>query len=174
MIKQENVYKIGKLGKPHGVKGELSFMFDDDIFDRVDADCLLLNIDDILVPFFIEEYRFRGSETALVKFDGIDTQDDARELTNIDVFFPRDLSDNDDATASFASIIGYKLIDNHTNNSIGDIISVDTSTLNTLMEVNVGNSKTILVPASNELIVEVNVEKRELIINIPDGILDLE
>ena len=55
MIKQEDVYRIGRLGKPHGVRGELSFQFEDDIFDRVDADYLILDIDGILVPFFIEE-----------------------------------------------------------------------------------------------------------------------
>ena len=31
MIRTEEVYKIGKIGKPHGVKGEVSFMFDDDV-----------------------------------------------------------------------------------------------------------------------------------------------
>ena len=40
MIKKETIYKIGKIGKPHGVDGEVSFHFDDDIFDRVDADYL--------------------------------------------------------------------------------------------------------------------------------------
>ena len=74
MIKQEEVFKIGRLGKAHGVKGELSFMFDDDVFDRVDADYLVLDVDGILVPFFIEEYRFRSDSTALVKFEGVDTQ----------------------------------------------------------------------------------------------------
>ena len=54
MIKAEEVYKIGRLGKAHGVKGEVSFQFDDDIFDRVDADYLVLDIDGILVPFFME------------------------------------------------------------------------------------------------------------------------
>ena len=48
MIKPEEVYKIGRLGKAHGVKGEVSFQFDDDIFDRVDADYLVLDIDGIL------------------------------------------------------------------------------------------------------------------------------
>ena len=56
MIKQEDVYKIGKIGKPHGINGELSFMFDDDIFDRVDFDYLILMIKGILVPFFMEAY----------------------------------------------------------------------------------------------------------------------
>ena len=60
MIKREDVYKIGRLGKAHGVKGEVSFQFDDDIFDTTDADYLILDIDGILVPFFMEEYRFRS------------------------------------------------------------------------------------------------------------------
>ena len=44
MIKREEVYKIGKLGKVHGIKGEISFLFDDDVFDRTDADYLILDI----------------------------------------------------------------------------------------------------------------------------------
>ena len=60
MKRREDVYKIGRLGKPHGVKGEISFNFDDDIFDREDADYIILDIDGILVPFFIEEYRFKN------------------------------------------------------------------------------------------------------------------
>ena len=41
MIRQEEVFKIGKIGKPHGVKGEVAFRFSDDVFDRVDADYLI-------------------------------------------------------------------------------------------------------------------------------------
>ena len=63
MIRQEEVYKIGKIGKPHGVKGELTLFFDDDVFDRVDADYLVLLIDGILVPFYFEEWRFKSGET---------------------------------------------------------------------------------------------------------------
>lgn len=40
MIRHEDVYRIGRIGKPHGVGGELSFMFDDDVFDRCDAEYL--------------------------------------------------------------------------------------------------------------------------------------
>lgn len=57
MIRQEDVYRIGRIGKPHGVGGELTFAFDDDVFDRCDAEYLVLDIDGILVPFFMESYR---------------------------------------------------------------------------------------------------------------------
>ena len=83
MIKREDVYKIGRLGKAHGVKGEVSFQFDDDIFDTTDADYLILEIDGILVPFFMEEYRFRNDSLALVKFCDVDTQQRASELRSL-------------------------------------------------------------------------------------------
>ena len=106
MIRREDVYRIGKIGKPHGVKGEVSFQFDDDIFDRTDADFLILELDGILVPFFMEEYRFRSDSLALMKLEGIDTQERARELTNCEVFFPREQQD-DEENLSWAAIIGF-------------------------------------------------------------------
>ena len=102
MIRKEDVYKIGRLGKVHGVKGEITFMFDDDVFDRVDADYLVLEVDGILVPFFIEEYRFRSDSTAIMKFEDIDTQERARELTNCDVYFPRALVPVEEGPVTFS------------------------------------------------------------------------
>ena len=93
MIKKEEVYKIGVINKPHGIKGEVSFTFNDDIFDRVECDYLVLLLDGILVPFFIEEYRFRSDDVALVKFEGIETAERARMLTNVEVYFPKKYMD---------------------------------------------------------------------------------
>ena len=106
MIRKEEVYKIGRLGKVHGIKGEISFLLDDDVFDRVDADYLVLDVDGILVPFFIEEYRFKTDSNVLMKFDGIDTQERARELTGCDVYFPRALAESDEDNLSWAEMIG--------------------------------------------------------------------
>ena len=58
---------------------------EDDIFDRTDADYLVLELDNIMVPFFIEEYYFKTDTTALIKFEGIDTLERAKEFANIDV-----------------------------------------------------------------------------------------
>ena len=71
MIKKDEVFKIGIFNKPHGVKGEISFTFTDDIFDRVECEYLVCLLDGIFVPFFIEEYRFRSDTTALVKLEGV-------------------------------------------------------------------------------------------------------
>ena len=166
-------YKIGKIGKPHGVQGEVSFMFDDDVFDRVDADYLMLSIDGILVPFFIEEYRFKGSETALVKFCDVDTQDDARELTGCDVFFSRRQADDDEGPLSTAQIVGYTLVLAGTGEHIGQVEEVEMSTLNTLFVVRRPDGSQTLIPAHDEFVTSIDTARREITLTLPDGLLDL-
>lgn len=168
MIREEDVYKIGRIGKAHGIRGEVSFLVDDDVFDRTDADYLILETEGILVPFFIEEYRFKTDTNVLMKFDGIDSQDKARELTGCDVYFPRAASDSGDEI-SWAEIIGYQLTDSDSGQAIGRITAIDDSTQNTLFELEDGR----LIPASEELITDVDREKRIIKIILPEGILEL-
>ena len=173
MIKREDVFKIGRLGKPHGVKGEISFQFDDDVFDRVDADYLFVEIEGLLVPFFMEEYRFRSDDVALMTFEGIDTEEKAEELTGCDVYFPRSLAaDDDKETVSKAEIIGYKVIDAESGKTVGSISAVDDSTVNLLFDVNTGNDD-ILIPASPELIKDIDRKAHTITLSIPDGLLSL-
>lgn len=172
MITHEQVYRIGRIGKPHGVKGEVSLQFSDDVFDRVDADYLVLETDGILVPFFMEEYRFRNDSAALVKFEGIDTQERARELTHCDVYFPYSLSDGNEQQFSWNEIVGFSLIDADTQQPVGEITAIDDSTINILFHVE-KDGEEILIPASDELIQSVSMDLREIEITLPDGILDL-
>jgi 16S rRNA processing protein RimM len=170
MIKEQEVYKIGVIGKAHGVKGELSIQIDDDVFDRVDAEYLVLKLDGIFVPFFMEEYRFKSDSVALVKFEGVDTQERARELTGVEVYFPRELAERDEeAELSYAALVGYTLIDNNSGKPVGTIAYVDEQTINIMFELEDGR----LIPASEELIVDVDQKNRTITLDIPEGILDL-
>ena len=172
MITHEQVYRIGRIGKPHGVRGEVSLQFSDDVFDRVNADYLVLETDGILVPLFMEEYRFRNDSAALVKFEGIDTQERARELTHCDVYFPYSLSDGNEQQFSWNEIVGFSLIDADTQQPVGEITAIDDSTINILFHVE-RDGEEILIPASDELIQSVSMDQREIEITLPDGILDL-
>lgn len=170
MIKQDDVYKIGRIGKPHGIKGELTMMVEDDVFDRVEGEYLILLIDGILVPFFIEDYRFRSEQSALVKFCDIDTQERASELTGCDVFFPRSLSDSDDTdTLTWQEAIGYQVADDNSGKTLGTISYIDTSTANTLIELDNG----MLIPAAYEIIKDINTEQRLITMSLPEGLMEI-
>ncbi len=169
MIKREEVFKIGRLGKPHGVKGELFFQFDDDIFDRVECDYLVLEIDGILVPFFMESHRFRNGYLAFVKFKDVDTQERASELTGCDVFFPCDLADAENEAPILEMLIGFKLIDANTKKLVGVITDINDQTANVLFELDNG----ALIPASDELIMNIDTDREQIVMDIPDGLLEL-
>lgn len=169
MIKADDIYKIGRLGKPHGVHGEVSFQFVDDIFDRVDCDYLILSIDGIFVPFFFEEYRFHGAETALIKFCDIDTQEQAANLTGCDVYFERKLADDEEENLSWAQIVGFALVDSNSGKEVGKIASVDDSTANILFCLDDDR----LIPASEDLIEEVDAEGQRIVVNLPEGLMEL-
>ena len=169
MIKQEEVYKIGRLGKAHGVKGEVSLLFDDDIFDRVDCDYLILEVDGILVPFFIEEYRFRSDTVALMKFEDVDTQQRASELTGCDVYFPRSLAADDDVPPSLTLLVGFDLVEANGGRPVGRIADIDDTTANLLFELEDGR----LIPANDDLITDSDMKGRVISMTIPEGLLEL-
>lgn len=171
MIKKEEVFKIGIINKPHGVKGEVSFTFTDDIFDRVeDCDYLVLLLDGILVPFFIEEYRFRSDNVALVKFEEIDSTEKARTLTNVEVYYPVKFMDDQEEISSWNYFIGFRVEDIH-HGCLGTVVDVDDATMNVLFVIENGDEE-VLLPAHEEFILDVDRKKKILKVDIPDGLLD--
>lgn len=173
MIKKDDVYRIGRIGKTHGVNGEVSFSFDDDVFFNDDAEYLILDVDGILVPFFMEECRLKNDSTALVKFENINSQERAKQLTGCDVYFPRRSSADDEAPLSIAELIGFSVVDDATGKTVGTLRSADYSTINPLFEVINEDGEAILLPAADELIAGVNVQKGQIMMHLPDGLLDL-
>lgn len=170
MIRREEVYKIGKFNKPHGIHGEIALTFTDDVFDRVDAEYIVCLLDGILVPFFIEEYRFKGEETALMKLEGIDNAEKARMFTNVEVYFPKKYAEESDEL-SWNFFVGCTMVDEN-GEKIGEIVDVDNSTVNTLFIVD-RNGEELMVPAQEEFILDINKENKEVMVNLPEGLLDM-
>lgn len=174
MIEEREVFKIGQLTKTHGIKGEISFNFDSDIFDRVECPYLILKIDQIFVPFFVSEYRFKGNETALILFQDIDNEEKASRLQGLEVWFPRKYHEDDqEGTIDFSwdYFIGFNTFDENRGN-LGEVIAVDTQTINTLFMVKNEQGEELIIPATEDFIVKIDQEKKTIIFNLPVGLLE--
>lgn len=172
MIKESEVFKIGKLIKPHGIKGEISFVFENDVFARVDCSYLICRIDGILVPFFIEEYRFKGSETALITFEDIDSEEKAQRLSGLEVYFPRKYYEeeiDDEIEYSWNFFIGFSVSDKAAG-KIGTIEAIDEKTLNTLFLIKNGDEE-FIIPATEDFIEKIDAKKKILYLKLPEGLL---
>ena len=58
MIFKEDLVLIGKLLKPHGIQGEITLLFEKELYTEIETPYYLLELDGIYVPFFIEEIWF--------------------------------------------------------------------------------------------------------------------
>ncbi|MCR4921278.1 MAG: ribosome maturation factor RimM [Bacteroidaceae bacterium] len=169
MIRDEEVYQIGVITRTHGIRGEVAMSFTDDVWDRAEADYLVVRIEGLLVPFFLEEYRFRSNTMALVKFQGYDTADEARELCGCEVYFPHSLtpdrSEEEDYTWRYFT--GFRIVDARAG-ELGTIDHVDDTTANVLFSV--GDR---LIPAAEPFIEQVDHKGRILYMHLPEGLLEL-
>ena len=169
MISEQDVYKIGQIGRTHGIKGEVTFNFTDDVWDRAESEYLFLRVEGILVPFFLEEYRFRSDSTALLKFLDYDSANDVQFLVGCEVFFPHALTPEvgEDDEYTWRYFTGFEFFD-ETAGHIGTIDRVDDSTQNVLFQV--GER---LIPAAEDWIKDINHKERTISMSLPEGLLDL-
>ena len=155
-------------------------MFDDDVFDTTDSDYIIIETEGILVPFFFEEYRFRNDNTAIIKLEGIDTQEQAREFTNCVVYFERSVAENEEDETSLLSplssirqIVGFTIVDAQTGKSIGTVKDIDDSTINVLLVIESEDQQQVLIPANEDLIEGIDLQQQTITMRLPEGLLTL-
>lgn len=172
MIKREELVKIGKINKTHGIGGEVSVMFAEDVFDIDSSPYLVCDIDGIFVPFFIEDYRFRSDVAALVKFEDIDSEDSARILINREVYFPKKYISEEDVESGPADyFLGYKVF--VSGRELGEITEIDDSTVNVLFTVTSPDGKEYLIPATADFVESIDENRKVIVMNVPEGLLDI-
>ena len=182
MIHPDEVFYIGRLGSTHGLKGDLTFRFTDDIFTSDECEYLVCDIDGLLVPFFLEDWRIRSSETAIVKFEGYDNVNAVQILQNADVYYPKAAVGNEQGElSSWKALTGFTVSDVK-GGLLGTVTEVDDSSANTLLIVtpnpqcsmfNVQSPKDLVLPIHPDFIETLDINARTLQLRLPDGLLEL-
>ena len=173
MIRYDDVYQIGNITKTHALRGEVVFHITDDIFDRTDSDYLIVEVEGILVPFFIEEYRFRSDTSVLMKFDDIDTADQAQRLVGCRVFFEKSkAAESGEEELSLNYFVGFQVQDEN-GTEIGTVEAIDDRNENWLFVVTRPDGSEALIPAHEDFITDINHEAKTLTMSLPEGLLDL-
>ncbi len=173
MIKEDDLFKIGFINKTHGIRGEVEFRFTDDIFDRVESDYVFIKLDGHPVPFFMEEYRFKSDESALMKFEDVDTAESAERLCEAEVFFPKSLvGDCEKAPLTWNYLTGFMVYEKDSG-PVGEVMHVDASNPNILLTVKRKDGKEALLPFHAELLEHCDEKKRELTLKLPKGLITL-
>lgn len=183
MIRPEEVFPIGRLTRTHGVQGEMELQFTDDAFDRGSAPYVVLLLDGIFVPFFIEEYRFKNREAALLRFEEIHDEAQARRLVGVEVFYPYSAVEDAplEEIRSLKAFVGYTILLPDVEESsdealatreLGTVTHVAETASNAVFTVE-GEGDSVLIPFHSDFLIDMNPRERYLVLQLPEGILDL-
>ncbi len=173
MFDKEDCFNLGSIARLHSFKGELSIFLDvDDPKEFKKLESVFVEIDNILVPFFIEHILIRNKGFAVVKFEGINSEIKAKRLLKKKLYLPLDLLDElaDDEFYLF-EIEGFKVIDS-IHGDIGNIIKVLDYKTNPMYEINF-KGKEILIPKQDQFFDRIDWDNETIYLKAPEGLIEM-
>jgi len=177
MICDEEVFRIGYITRQRGLRGEVEMTFTDDCFDTGSAEYMVLDMDGILVPFFWEEYRFKNNDTAIIKFEDIDNEEQARHITGHAVFYPKKhlapaQKGEETTLSSYKALTGFSINDEN-GKPVGTVTDVDDSSQNILLTLQRPDGTEAIIPFHNDFLLHFDFRERTLQLCLPEGLISL-
>ena len=169
----KDCFYLGKITKKYSFKGELIISLDTDepeIYKNLKS--VFININGRLIPYFIEKSKSQKKSTLRVKFEDINSEEEALSIINKEVYLPlENLPELKGKKFYYHEIIGYNVVDtNHGN--IGLIIKVEDKTSQSIFVIK-NNVKEILIPVNDNIIQMINRKNKTIHITAPNGLIDL-
>lgn len=172
-MEKEACFYVGKIVKKYSFKGELLIKLDSDdpeIYE--DMESVFVELRNNLVPFFIEWSQLHKSELLRVKFEDVDSEEDADALLKCDLYLPLEfLPKLDDDKFYFHEIIGFTVEDVNFG-TVGIIKSVNDTTAQALFEID-REGVEILIPMTDSFIKKVDKKNQLIVVDTPEGLIDL-
>jgi 16S rRNA processing protein RimM len=169
MIRLEEISPIGIFGKTHGIKGEINLELNID-FDLENTPYIIVDIDGIFVPFFIEDYRYKSDTMALVLFEDINTEEQVRPFFGKKAYVKKDaLGEDENDEMSINYYVGFTMLTPQ-RVVIGQIVEIDDSTANVLFVLD----NDTLVPVGAVEVLDLDTDNHTMIVEIPEGLLDID
>ena len=168
----EESFYIGYITKTRGLKGELQLFFEFEDYLDLDFDVLFIEIDRKLVPFFVGAIKVQKNSTAYLNLDDVDHIDKAQPLLRKKVYLSNDkLPERDPDDFRYTDLIGFLAID-EVEGELGEITHVQELPQQFIATVNY-DEQDLLFPLSEDFIVGIDREEEIIIVNLPEGLVDI-
>ena len=173
MINKDNCILLGTLSKPHGTRGSLHFRFSGLKAEEIkERDLVFVEIDGLPVPFFIEVFQEKTDDSAILRFEGIDSVTKAREFAGYSVYVMKEQVRRKKLhVKQITEFNGYSVVDDHLGfvGNAGEVTSVPTSPLLTVTL----KGKKFLVPFHESIIRHIDHREKVIRIDAPEGLFEL-
>lgn len=172
-MKIEDCFYFGKIGKPKGFKGEVNIIIDKNSpISPATLNEIFILVGKKLVNYPISSFKTSPKGNAIVKFEGITSDTDVNRIKNLSIYLPKKLLPDLEKNEYYLhDLVGCTLID-ETFGKVGIINEVNNQTSQTILFVETQNDE-IVIPFVHEFILAVNTSKKEVNMDLPEGIINL-
>ena len=172
-MRKEDCFYLGKIAKKFSFKGEVLAYLDTDepqLYQNLES--VFVELNKTLVPFFIESSSLHKEKFLRVRFEDIQTEEDADEIMGSEIYLPLSMLPQLEGTQFyFHEVIGFDVLDTKHGN-IGKISAINDSGAQPLFEIN-KNGIELLIPLIDDFIIDLDRKNKTITLETPEGLVDL-
>ena len=166
--------KVGKIVKTHSLKGEVKVIsstdFEEERFKK-GSKLLITRGNQLIREVVVQSYR-NHKNFLLVKFEGIDSVEEAEKLKNLQIKIDSDeVGELEENEFYFHQIIGCEVFDENDKN-LGEIIDILTPGANDVWVIKGENGKEILIPYIEDVVKKIDITSKKVNIEVMEGLID--
>ena len=172
--KTKETVLIGKVGSPVGIKGEVRItLYAQDSTNLKEGKVLLLERAGKTMSAAIERLRFQ-KDRPVVKLEGVDDRNAAEEIRGMEVsIYASDLEELPEGEHYVRDLIGCRVVDVADNNrEVGVLKDVIQNTAQSILEVETAEGKSVLIPAVDAFLRDIDEEAGVIEVELIPGFLD--
>jgi len=171
-MKLEDHFRIGTFIKTKGLKGELQLYVDYDSLDAIDFNAVFVDMAGKLVPYFVESVKYHPNNTAYLFLEDQDTIEKASKLVKKDVYLPNKLKPKKKkGDFTLMDLEGFIAVDEN-EGELGEITHIQELPQQFIATVHYKNCE-VLFPLNQEIIKSIDVVKGIVLVDLPEGLLDI-
>ena len=172
-MKLSDCFYFGKVGKPKGFRGEVNIIIDKNTpISPKNLNEIYILIGKNLVSYPLSYFKISPKGNAIGKFEGMTSDVDVNRIKNFSIYLSKEilpvLKDNQ---FYLHELVGCVVIDK-TFGKVGVINEVNNQTGQTILFVETQNNE-VVIPFVDDFIVDINTSKKEVNLDLPNGIIDL-
>ncbi len=162
--------KAGLISKPYGLHGKVHLILQQGTGITIETgDPLFIDLDGQRVPFFVTAIDVLANDQAIVKFEFIESLEEAKKVSGCEVFFdPSRHPVRHIQTSDIAQLVGFRVVDRE-RGDVGIISGYMPHELNPVLIVD-HDQKEYMIPVSEDLITRIDPDRQVIHFNLPEGL----
>jgi len=171
-MKKQDCFLFGTIFKLHGYKGDVNIYNDNDIpLIFTDIEFFYVEENNELIPYFVDSVRPKKKKILLVKFEDVDSEEQALKIFKRKVYLPNKFLPKIEDINPDKLIVGFDVIDKNLG-KVGVVDFVNDKTAQKLIIVKNGE-KEFFIPFHDNFVLNIDMENKILNVDAPEELMNI-